>query len=87
MLITVELTYEMSKTLGERRIELTKAQSVAEVVEQTAARFASDRDQFEKLSRVSAIAVNGVLVGHRKGLKTKLESGDRVTFVKAAAGG
>ena len=33
------------------------------------------------------IAVNGVLVSHRKGLRTPLEPGDVVSFVKAAAGG
>jgi molybdopterin converting factor small subunit len=36
---------------------------------------------------VAAVAVNGVLVNHRKGMKTKLSDGDTVTFVKAAAGG
>jgi molybdopterin converting factor small subunit len=33
------------------------------------------------------VAVNGVLVNYRKGLKTPLADGDRVSFVKAAAGG
>jgi molybdopterin converting factor small subunit len=86
MSIQVELTYEMSKALGTRRFDLDHAATVEEVVAQTAIRFDGGED-FAKLSRVTAIAVNGVLVHYRKGLKTKLVDGDRVGFVKAAAGG
>ena len=45
------------------------------------------REEFAKLARVAAIAVNGILVSHGKEMKTKLSDGDRVGFVKAAAGG
>jgi len=38
-------------------------------------------------SDVVALAVNGVLVSYRKGMKTPLADGDVVAFVKAAAGG
>ncbi|MFP6656153.1 MAG: MoaD/ThiS family protein [Myxococcota bacterium] len=86
MSIQVELTYEMSKALGIRRFELDQAATVGEVVAQTALRFDAG-DDFAKLSRVTAVAVNGVLVHYRKGMKTKLVDGDRVGFVKAAAGG
>ena len=86
MSITVELTYDMAKTLGTRRIELEEAATVAEAVRLAQERFAGE-DEFQQLSRTAALAVNGVLVNHRKGLKTKLASGDVVAFVKAAAGG
>ena len=36
---------------------------------------------------MAAVAVNGVLINHRKGMKTPLADGDIVAFVKAAAGG
>ena len=86
MSIQVELTYDMSKALGLRSFELEAAANVREVVAQTAARFAAG-DDFEKLVRCTAVAVNGVLVNYRKGLKTKLVDGDRVGFVKSSAGG
>ncbi len=44
-------------------------------------------DEFEKLTRIATVTVNGVLVGYRKGKKTKLQDGDVVSFVKATAGG
>ena len=91
MAIQVELTYEMSRVLGKRRLEVElgveSATTVADVVAQTRARFDEIGAEFEKLARVTAIAVNGVLVNHKKGMKTKLADGDRVGFVKAAAGG
>ena len=86
MSIRVELTYDMSKALGVQHFELDAASTVAEVVEQTRTRFERG-DDFAKLARIAAIAVNGVLTSHRKGMKTKLADGDRVGFVKAAAGG
>ena len=86
MSIRVELTYDMSKALGVRNFDIDSATTVREVVEQTEARFDAG-DEFAKLARLTAIAVNGVLVNHRKGMKTKLADGDRVCFVKAAAGG
>ncbi len=86
MSISVELTYDMGKTIGQHRFELEGASTVAEVVEQTRTRFEGG-DEFEKLARVARVAVNGVLIAYRKGMNTKLSDGDRVGFVKAAAGG
>jgi len=85
--VTAELTYEMSKRLGAHSFEVDGAASVADVVRAARERFGSEAAEFEKLSRVAAVAVNGVLVNHRKGLKTPLADGDRISFVKAAAGG
>ena len=87
MAITVELTYEMSKAFGEPRFEVDAAPTVADAVAAAASRLDERGIQFDELSRVAAVAVNGVLVNHRKGMKTKLSDGDTVTFVKAAAGG
>jgi molybdopterin converting factor small subunit len=87
MSIRVELTYDMSKSLGLRSFEVESANTVKDVVEQTRSRFAEGGEQFAQLARVAGIAVNGVMITHRKGMKTKLSDGDRVGFVKAAAGG
>ncbi len=87
MSIRVELTYDMGKALGVQAIEVESASTVKEIVEQTQARFTDGGEQFARLARVTAIAVNGVLINHRKGMKTKLRDGDCVGFVKAAAGG
>jgi molybdopterin converting factor small subunit len=87
MSIRVELTYDMGKALGTHAFELESASTVADVVAQTRARFGAAGAEFEKLARVARVAVNGVLVSHRKGMKTRLADGDRVGFVKAAAGG
>lgn len=87
MSVRVELTYDMSKVLGTMSFEIESAGTVAEVVEQTRKRFPEGGDQFAKLARVAAVAVNGVLTSYKKGMKTKLADGDRVGFVKAAAGG
>jgi len=87
MSITVELTYDMSKVLGMQRFEVEDARTVADVVRQARARFGDGEESFEKLTRVAAVAVNGVLINHRKGMKTRLADGDTVTFLKAAAGG
>ena len=86
MSIRVELTYDMSKALGLQCFDIESATTVRDVVEQTESRFEGGED-FAKLARLAAIAVNGVLVSHGKGMKTKLTDGDRVGFVKAAAGG
>jgi molybdopterin converting factor small subunit len=85
--ITVELTYEMSKALGTRSFEVEGAQRVADILTLTRARFGERAAEFERLTRVAAVAVNGVLVTHRRGLRTPLSDGDRVMFVKASAGG
>ena len=87
MSIRVELTYDMGKALGAARFEIESASTVADVVEQTRKRFPEGGDQFAQLARVAAVAVNGVLAKHKKGMRTKLVDGDRVGFVKAAAGG
>ena len=85
--ITVELTYEMSRALGTRRFEVDGAATVADVVRLTRARFGERTAEFERLTRVAAVSVNGVLVTHRRGLRTAVADGDRVMFVKASAGG
>ena len=87
MSITLELTYDMSKVLGVQRFELEGARTVADVVRLARARFGEGEESFEKLTRVAAVAVNGVLINHRKGMKTLLSDGDTVSFLKAASGG
>ncbi|NRA00016.1 MAG: MoaD/ThiS family protein [Myxococcales bacterium] len=86
MTVRVEFTYEMSKKLGVRVIDVD-AKTVADVVDASRQRFGDETEAFEQLASRAALAVNGVLVRHRKRLKTQLDDGDRVTFVKAAAGG
>ena len=86
MSITVELTYDMSKELGVQRFELDAAGTVAEAVKLARERFGEKSEAFDRLTRVAAVAVNGVLSSHRKGMKTRLADGDTVAFVKAAAG-
>jgi molybdopterin converting factor small subunit len=85
--VTVELTYDMGKALGVRTIEVGDVATVADVLKATEARFTEEGQDYRQLTRVAAIAVNGQLMNYRKGRKTKLADGDRVAFVKAAAGG
>jgi len=85
--IVVELTYDMGKELGVPRFEVATAATVADVVAAARERFGAKADAFGRLGRVANVAVNGVLISHRKGMKTRLQPGDRVSFVKAAAGG
>jgi molybdopterin converting factor small subunit len=87
MSVTVELTYDMGKALGMPRFEVDGARTVADVVRMARERFGEAGDDFDKLTRVAAVAVNGVLINHRQGMKTRLADGDVVVFVKAAAGG
>ena len=87
MSITVELTYDMAKVLGTKRFELEGAATVADVLRMTRARFADHPGDFEHLTRLTALVVNGVLISHRQLLWTALADGDRVGFLKAAAGG
>ncbi len=87
MSISVELTYDMGKALGEQRIEFESAKSVKDLMQLVREIFLERGEDFEGLSRLAAIAVNGVLVNHRIGMKTPLADGDTVVFVKAAAGG
>ena len=64
------------------------AQTVQDVVRLTREQFGAERaEAFEKLTRVAAVAVNGVLTNHKQGMKTTLADGDTVAFLKAAAGG
>jgi len=87
MNVTVDLSYDMSKTFGARRIDVADAATVKDAVDQVRARFAEQGKEFAPLSRVTAVAVNGVLISHRKGMRTRLSDGDTVAFVKATAGG
>ncbi len=87
MSISVELTYDMGKDLGEYCFSIDAADSVADVLRITRERFGDKADRFDLLTRVAAVSVNGVLVNHRRGAQTKLADGDRVAFLKAAAGG
>lgn len=86
-MITVEVTYDMAKALGVETFTVGDVASVGEVVAATRAKFGDKGEEFAKLTRVAAIAVNGVLVNYKSGMKTKLAPGDTVAFVKAAAGG
>jgi len=87
MSVTVNFTYDMAKEIGKNRIEVSGARTVADVLRLTREQFPKNGESFENLTRVAALAVNGVLVNHRKGKKTAVQDGDRVAFVKAAAGG
>lgn len=87
MSITVELTYDMSKELGVPRFEVEGARTVQDVVRMTREKFGARADAFEKLTRIAAVVVNGVLINHQDGMSTQLTDGDTVGFLKAAAGG
>jgi len=85
MSVTVEVTYDMSKALGVRRLAVDGARTVEDVLRLTRERFGPERaDEFAKLTRVAAVVVNGTVV---KGLKTAVADGDTVSFLKPAAGG
>lgn len=86
MSITVELTYDLAKALGERRFEIEAPATLQDVLRFTRERFGEQTETFDKLTRVTALVVNGVLVS-RKGGNSPLKDGDRVSFLKAAAGG
>jgi molybdopterin converting factor small subunit len=85
--VTVELTYELSKVLGTRRFEVDGASTVADIMRLTREQFGERAAEFERLTRVAAVSVNGVLASHRRGGRTPVADGDRVMFVKASAGG
>ena len=86
MSITVELTYDLAKALGERRFEIDGPATLQDVLRLTQERFGEQVEVFDKLTRVTALVVNGVLVNH-KHKNFQLRDGDRVSFLKAAAGG
>ena len=85
--VRVELTYAMSKELGVPYFEVENAATVADVIAAARERFQGHAESFDQLARVAKVAVNGVLTVYRNGLQTPLSPGDRVAFVKAAAGG
>jgi len=87
MSVAVQLTYAMAKELGAQRLEVEGAQTVADVLRLTRERFAGAPARYDELTRVAAVAVNGVLVNYERGMKTPVRDGDIVAFVKAAAGG
>ncbi len=87
MSITVELTYDLAKALGVRRLELEGTPTLREVLQLTRGRFGAEGATFDRLTRVTALVVNGVLVGQGRAQDAPLQDGDRVSFLKAAAGG
>ena len=58
-----------------------------DVLRMTRERFGGAPARYDELTRVAAVAVNGVLVNYKRGMKTPVRDGDTVAFVKAAAGG
>ena len=60
MSITVQLTYDMAKEIGTSRLEVSGAKTVNDVLRLTRAHFETENENFEKLTRVAALAVNGV---------------------------
>jgi molybdopterin converting factor small subunit len=85
--VTVELTYDMGKVLGTSRFQVEGAATVADVIRLARERFGERAAEFERLTRMAAVSVNGVLVTHRRGMRTPVADGDRVMFVTASAGG
>ena len=86
MSIRVELTYDMSKALGTRSVEVESANTVADAIAEVRVRFNDAGEPFAKLIQVAAIAVNGVLVNHKRGFRTKLSDG-RSCRVREGIGG
>jgi molybdopterin converting factor small subunit len=86
MSVIVELTYDMSKLLGEARIDV-EAADVPSAIAAVRDRFVRGEGDFDALRSRVVVAVNGVLVRHRDEEGTRLKSGDRMSFVKAASGG
>jgi len=87
MSVTVELTYDLAKALGVRRFELEGTPTLRQVLEASRDRFGTEGETFDQLTRVTALVVNGVIASRTHSLDTPLKDGDRVTFLKAAAGG
>lgn len=87
MSVEVQLTYAMAKEVGARSLEIEGAHTVGDVLRMTRERFAAVPSRYEELTRVAAVALNGVLIHYKRGEKTPVRDGDTVAFVKAAAGG
>ena len=87
MSVTVELTYDLAKALGNRRLELEGTPTLRQVLALTRERFGAEGAAFDRLTRVTALVVNGVIASRTHGQDTPLQDGDRVSFLKAAAGG
>jgi molybdopterin converting factor small subunit len=87
MAVTVELTYDLGKALGTTRFDVEGAATVRDVMRLARERFGEQAGEFDRLTRTAALCVNGVLVTHRRGLRTAVADGDTVGFVKASAGG
>ncbi len=87
MSITVELTYDLAKALGSRRLELEGTPTLRQVLTLTRDRFGAEGAAFDRLTRVTALVVNGVIASRTHSLDIPLQAGDRVSFLKAAAGG
>lgn len=85
--VTVEVTYDMATALGVRRFDVDGAGTVRDVLRLAREQFREHAAEFDRLTRVTAVAVNGVLVTHGRGLRTRVADGDTVMFIKAAAGG
>ena len=84
MRVTVELTYDMARRFGEPSFDVDDVDGVAELIAVVVERLGGDT---ERQARHAAIAINGVLVNHRQGRRTRLQDGDVVSFVVAGAGG
>ena len=87
MSLTVELTYDMAKLLGTQHFEIEGARTIEDVLMAARSRFQDQGEAFDRMAKVAAVALNGVLVSHRQGRATKVQDGDRVGFVKVASGG
>lgn len=86
MAVQIELTYELGKLLGKSCVEV-EATNVDEALARLRALFAPEPERFDRALKTVAFAVNGVLLRHRKALGRRLAPGDRLSLVKAAAGG
>ena len=87
MSVRVELTYDMAGLLGVRHLAWAGPGTVQDVLQFTRTQFGEKATTFDQMAKTAAVAVNGVLVSHRQGLRTPVADGDRVGFVKVASGG
>jgi molybdopterin converting factor small subunit len=87
MNITIELSYDLAKAAGVRSFQVDGAATVQDAVRLARARFGDKAQEFDSLTRFTSLVLNGVLVQHRNGHATPLADGDRLSFLKVAAGG